>query len=193
MEADSQPKRLVVVENTDVLEDQIRETYGRAAYTHKTHEKMADSLLAKHNLLKAIELTLLALTSGSLLFALFDNSRCGLIVGGLLSSASLGLSLYFKEANMSEVACKHTEVASKLWGIRESLLSLLVDLRAGINTDEIRIRRDSLNLTLEKIYGIAPRTNAKAYKAAQKALKSSEDLFFSDQELNSILPKSLRK
>ena len=39
---------------------------------------------------------------------------------------------------------------------------------------------------------VSPRTNTKAYQAAQKALKESEELFFSDEELNKMLPKQLR-
>ena len=45
---------------------------------------------------------------------------------------------------------------------------------------------------LEDIYKAAPRTNAKAYAAAQKALKEAEELFFTDEELNKMLPKQLR-
>jgi len=193
MEVNSQPNEAAQLNQVTVLEDQIREIYGRAAYSHKTHETMADSLLSKHNRLKLFEIVLLAVTSGSLMVAVFEESRWGVVVGGFVSSALLALALYFKDANMSEATCKHTETASKLWGIRESLLSLLVDLHGGGNPGEIRVRRDNLNLALERIYAQAPRTNAAAYKAAQTALKSSEDLFFSDVELNSILPKSLRK
>jgi hypothetical protein len=30
------------VSQSSTLDDQLREMYGRVAYTHKTHEKMAD-------------------------------------------------------------------------------------------------------------------------------------------------------
>ncbi len=58
--------------------------------------------------------------------------------------------------------------------------------------DEVRQQRDRLNATLEDIYKAAPRTNNKAYAAAQKALKEAEELFFTDEELNNMLPKQLR-
>lgn len=37
-----------------------------------------------------------------------------------------------------------------------------------------------------------PRTNSKAYSDAQEALKNAEELFFTDEELNKMLPKQLR-
>ncbi|MNJ80229.1 hypothetical protein D3C77_785280 [compost metagenome] len=57
----------------------------------------------------------------------------------------------------------------------------------------MREERDRINAELEDIYKAAPRTNGKSYAAAQKALKDAEELFFSDEELNRMLPKQLRK
>ncbi len=174
------------------LEDQLREMYGRAAYTHKTHEKMADGYIRRYRAIKTIEIWLSALAAGSLLIAVFGESRCGTVVGAVLSTILLGLTLYFKEASLGEQAQKHTTVGSKLWGVREALLSLLVDMHDGRSLDEVRVERDRLNQTLEGIYKSAPRTDGKAYAAAQKALKADEELFFSDAELDRMLPKRLR-
>lgn len=174
------------------LEGQLREMYGRAAYTHKTHEKMADGYICRYRFIKTVEIWLSALAAGSLLIAVFGDSRAGTIAGAILSTVLLGLTLYFKEASLGEQAQKHTVVASKLWGVREALLSLLVDMNDGRAVDEVRRERDRLNETLEDIYKGAPRTNSKAYGAAQKALKEAEELFFSDAELDKMLPKELR-
>ena len=104
----------------------------------------------------------------------------------------LGFTLYFKEAALGEQAQKHTVVASRLWGVREALLSLLVDMNDGRPIDEVREQRERLNELLEDIYKGAPRTNGAAYAAAQKALKTDEELFFADSELDTMLPKRLR-
>lgn len=174
------------------LEGQLREMYGRAAYTHKTHEKMADGYIHRYRIIKSVEIWLSALAAGSMLLAVFGDSRPGTIVGAVLSTILLGLTLYFKEASLGEQAQKHTVVASKLWGVREALLSLLVDMNDGRPIDEVRQRRDQLNEMLEDIYKGAPRTNGTAYAAAQKALKHNEELFFADSELDRMLPKRLR-
>lgn len=174
------------------LQSQIREMYGRAAYTHKTHEKMADRYIRRYRLVKVFEIGLSAVATSSLILAVFGDSRIGTIVGALLSTVLLGITLYFKEGNLGEQAQKHSAVASRLWGVRERLLSLLVDMSDGRAIIEVRRLRDELNEILEQIYKNAPRTSSAAYNDAQKALKSNEELFFSDDELNRMLPKKLR-
>ena len=54
-------------------------------------------------------------------------------------------------------------------------------------------QRDEINAELEAIYKAAPRTDSKAYAAAQDALKNQEELYFSDRELDHLLPKELRR
>ena len=174
------------------LEGQLREMYGRAAYTHKTHQKMADGYVTKYKRIKLIEIVLSAATTTSLLVALSGKSEAATAVGAVLSAILAGCALYFKEASLGEQAQLHTEVGAKLWGAREALLSLLVDLQDGRPVEEVRQQRDRLNAELEDIYKAAPRTNSKAYSDAQEALKNAEELFFTDEELNKMLPKQLR-
>lgn len=174
------------------LEGQLREMYARAAYTHKTHEKMADRYISRYKLIKNAEIVLSAVTTSSLLLAVLGDTHPYTFVGAVLSAVLLAFTLYFKEASLVEQAQKHTIVASKLWGVREALLSLLVDMNDGRAVDEIRAVRDRLNATLEGIYKAAPRTDSKAYADAQDALKHAEELFFTDDELNRMLPKELR-
>lgn len=174
------------------LEGQLREMYGRAAYTHKTHEKMADGYIHHYRHIKTVEIALSAVAASSLLIAVFGDSKIATIIGAVLSTIQLGLTLYFKEATLGEQAQKHTAVGSKLWGVREALLSLLVDMHDGRPVEEVRSERDRLNALLEDIYKGAPRTNSKAYADAQRALKTDQELFFTDEELNHMLPKHLR-
>lgn len=190
MEQLSQPETTASMRTS--LEGQLREMYGRAAYTHKTHEKMADGYIRRYRIIKTVEIWLSALASGSLLLAVLGDSRPGTIAGAVLSTVLLGFTLYFKEAALGEQAQKHTVVGSKLWGVREALLSLLVDMHDGREVAEVRAERDRLNELLEDIYKAAPRTDAKAYAAAQKALKVDEELFFTDAELDRMLPKQFR-
>ena len=44
----------------------------------------------------------------------------------------------------------------------------------------------------EDIYKSAPRTSGRAYRAAQEALKESEELYYTEKELDHLLPKELR-
>lgn len=174
------------------LEGQLREMYGRAAYTHKTHEKMADGYICRYRFIKTFEIGLSALTASSLLIAVLDESKTATIVGALFSTILLGFTLYFKEAALGEQAQKHTVIGSKLWGVREALLSLLVDMHDGRPVEEVRKERDRLNVMLEDVYKEAPKTNGTAYAAAQRTLKADQELFFTDDELDRMLPKRLR-
>lgn len=190
METPSQAPSLIAADST--LEGQLREMYGRVVYTQKSHEKMADQYVWRYKALKLAEVTLSSVSAGSLLLAVFGENHAGTVIGALLSTLLLGLLLFFKEAAMGETAQRHSEVGAKLWGMRERLLSLLVDMKGGQPAGESRRKRDLINEQLEQIYRSAPRTNNKAYAAAQVALKSSEELFFSQAELDYLLPEALR-
>ena len=87
-----------------VLEGQLREMYGRAAYTHKTHQKMADGYVTKYKRIKLIEIVLSAATTTSLLVALLGKSEAATAVGAVLSAILAGCALYFKEASLGEQA-----------------------------------------------------------------------------------------
>ncbi|HDR9269793.1 TPA: SLATT domain-containing protein [Burkholderia vietnamiensis] len=175
------------------LEGQLREMYGRAAYTHKTHEKMADRYFVRYKIFKTAEIVLSAATTSSLLLAVLGDTHLGTMVGAGFSATLLCFTLYFKEAGLTEKAQKHSEVASNLWAIRESLLSLLVDMKDGRDVEQIRDERAQINERLKQIYASAPRTDGPAYRAAQNALKAGGELFFSDDELDRMLPRRLRK
>jgi hypothetical protein len=178
--------------NNETLVGQLREMYGRVAYTHKTHEKMADRYIARYKRIKTAEICISALAASSIVLAVFGDTKTGTIIGAALSTVLLGFLLYFKEASLGEQAQKHTVVASRLWGARERLLGILVDLNIGGDSAMAAVRRDAINKELEEIYRGSPRTDSKVYAAAQRALKDQEELFFSDSELDHLLPKQLR-
>ena len=71
-------------------------------------------------------------------------------------------------------------------------MSAIVDLRRTSDAELATRMRDDINAELEIIYKSAPRTDSVAYMAAQDALKNQEELFFSDEELDHLLPKQLR-
>ena len=96
--------------------------------------------------------------------------------------------------DLGEIAQRHAECAANLWNIRENYLSLLIDMKSGlIDIKEIRNKRDELQSALHNIYKGSPRTLGSAYKEASKALKQMEEMTFSDAEIDSYLPKELRK
>jgi hypothetical protein len=185
-----------VMRTLSPLEAQLRECFGRVAYTHKTHEKCADRLLTKLAIVKWAQIALSALTTGGLITVLLgkpDLSHVSAIISAFASAALLALNTYTKESDPGQKAEKHKEVASKLWDVRESYLSAITDLRSGRSEEEVRPQRDKLQSDLVKIYETAPRTDAKAYGKAQEGLQKNEELTFSDDELDLLLPPALRR
>lgn len=175
-------------------ESQIRECYGRVVYSHKAHEKCADILYQKNHCLKTIQIILSALTACGVLTVVFTDTRIYDIVTAIVALFSLGVSLYLKEYDLGALAQQHSDIATELWDIREQFLSLLTDMNSkAMPLDMIITRRDALQEKLKTIYKKAPRTTTKAYFKAQKSLRKNEEMFFSNEELNELLPAVLRK
>lgn len=176
-----------------VLIFQIRELYGRVTYTHKVHEKCADIYHERLHGMKIMQIVLSALTTGSLLLAILGDGKVGTIIGAVLSTVLFGLNLYLKDYELGELSQKHIGVAARIWNIRESYLSLLTDLTTGKidYLDAVKLR-DSFQEQLSAIYQNAPRTLDEAYKIAQKSLKVDEEMTFSREEINNLLPEALR-
>ncbi len=180
-------------EDKSALIFQIRELYGRVTYTHKVHEKCADIYHKRMHTMKIVQIGLSALTTGSLLLAILGDGKIGTIIGAIVSTILFGINLYLKDYELGELSQKHIGVAARIWNIRESYLSLLTDLTTGKidYLDAIKLR-DSFQEQLSAIYQNAPRTLDEAYKIAQKSLKVDEEMTFSREEINSILPEALR-
>jgi hypothetical protein len=176
----------------ELLLAQIRECYGRVAYSHKTHEKCADILLKRNNQIKLWQMILSAITTGSFIVTLVGDNKAAGIIGALISSALLILNSYTKNYELTKMAEEHKIAAASLWNVRESYLSLIVDMSIKPSNEVIE-RRDQLQVELASVYKCCPRTNMIGYTLAQVSLKQNEDLTFSDEEIDKLLPMNLRK
>jgi len=107
-----------------LIEDQIREIYGRVIYTHKTHEVCADILESRNECIKNFQIALSAVTTVGFLGFLFSDDGWLPIMGAIVSMILLGLNLYTREFDLSRRAALHRNTASQIWDIRESYLSL---------------------------------------------------------------------
>lgn len=187
MEQNSQ----VEVEQRNKLMSQIRECYGRVAYTQKTHDISAGLLEKKATRYKTVQLILSTLVAGAFLIVLLGDGKITTWVGTLISLLLLVVTTIMREFDFEGNSKKHRNVAQTLWVIREDYISLIADMDF-MSIEEIRNARDELQLRTSEIYSNAPITSAKAYKKAQSALKVNEELTFSDQEIDFMLPKHLR-
>lgn len=176
------------------LEAQIRECYGRVVYSHKTQEKCADDFFKQNKTLKTIQIAISALTACGILAVVLTDNLVYEIVSSVVSLISLGVGLYLKEYDLGAIAQQHSDTATELWDIREQYLSLLTDMNSGELAHDVAVaRRDSLQERLRNVYKRAPRTTAKAYRKAHKGIRENEEMYFSNEELNNLLPDVLRK
>lgn len=177
-----------------VIEDQLRECYARVVYTHKTHEKCADILLARLAKIKMALIVLSAVTAGGFIGVIFGEMLLGSLFGGVASLLLLILNTYMKDYDLGELAQKHKRTANDLWLVREKYLSLLVDFHIKkLPLESLLTVRDSLLQELHAIYVGAPSTTYSGYLMAQNALKMKEDMTFSDEEIDAFLPQNLKR
>lgn len=182
-----------MAKNISAIEGQLRECYGRAVYSHKTHEKCSDILLTRLGRIKLLQIVLSAITTGSFLTTIVGSGNEAAVVGVIFSTILLVLNAYAKNYDLGELAQKHKQAANDIWLIREQYLSLLTDLATNSKSDEeIRAERDRLVVSLHAVYAGSPSTTYAAYRRAQESLKQSEEMTFSEEEIDAFLPKQLR-
>lgn len=176
----------------DNLYAQIQEQYGKVLYTYTCHWKTADHLKKAANIFKWIQIILSAISAGGCLAAIITDETKLAWIGGIMSTLLLVVNGYLKDKDFAKEQKEHQTAATKMWVIREEYISLLTDFDA-LEEQEIVKRRDDLIKKTAKIYESVPQTDEKSYKEAQSALKNKEEQFFTQEELNVMLPIHLRK
>lgn len=94
----------ITTDERKVLEDQVRECNGRVIYTHKTHEKSADILLARLAKIKLALIILSAVTTGGFIGVIFGEAYLCSLFGGIASLFLLILNTYMKDYDLGELA-----------------------------------------------------------------------------------------
>lgn len=189
-------ERAAVPERDQYLLAQVRESFGRVVYSHKTHEKQADICFTKHRWQQGVLIGLTAVSSGTFLAAVVGLLGDPVLASLATSSIALvvtWISLGAKTFRFADESDAHRGIASRLWDVRESYISLIADLMSGTITDaEGRERRDELQEAARDAYSDAPRTSSKAFARAQDGLKNNEEMTFTPREIDLFLPEALR-
>ena len=174
------------------LESQIREAYGRVTYSQTYHDKFINRTVKLEDRIKVAQIVLSAITTSGFVVAIFSDDKIASILGAIVSLALLILNTYIKNFDLSGIAQEHKKASDLLWKIREEYVSLLTDFEM-LDANAIRNKRDELQERTSEVYSNSPRTDAKSYTAAQKALKTEEEQTFSEEEIDIMLPNSIRR
>ena len=176
----------------DKLYNQIEEAYGKVTYSQTTHVKESELMKKSDLCIKWASIILSVVTTGGLLGYFFTDIEMCLLFSVCTSMLTVMLSSMMKSIDYNGQSKMHKEAADELWIVREKYLALLIDYE-GLTKEEVLERRDVLTEITADIYRRAPTTNEKSYRKAQEALQNNEEQFFSDEELNNMLPEVLRR
>ena len=174
------------------LINQIKDACGKVVYTYTTHLMQVGIDEKRLKISQNTVIALSAISTTGIISSLIFSQTWAAIVSAVISSLSLGLTLFSKEWNLKDKIAKHQNTADELWIIREDYISLLTDSQI-LDDDVIAKKRDALNAEVARIYKVAPHTRKSAYEQAKHALQEGGSQYFSVEELNHILPINLRE
>jgi len=174
------------------LESQIREAFGRITYSQTCHDKNAQRLLKTNENVKLFQIILSAISSGGIVTAVITSQQIAGIIAAITSFLLLVFNAYSKNFNLVETAQEHQKAADLLWKVREEYVSLLTDFEM-LSDKDIMKKRDELQERTHEIYCTTLRTDRKSYLEAQKSLQTEEEQTFSEQEIDIMLPNSIRR
>lgn len=171
---------------------QLREEYGKVTYSYTCFLKYVQILKRIEKVIDIIQIILSAISTVGLVSMLNINYLWVKLTSTGVSAVLLALTLYSNRFRLSDDIRSYTRGADDYWKIRADYISLLTDME-NLDIAEIIKRRDALIERTDEANRKYPKTNMKVYREAQKALKKEEEQFFSDRELDMMLPKHLRK
>jgi hypothetical protein len=180
-------------EGREYLLATARELYGRAVYSHKTHEKERVIWSGKACTMNRINIGLVSITTFFAILSATLRPLWCLIVTAILSALTTGFVLW--QTSFDPVAKEnlHRTSAKELLWIREQLLLLIQ--RCHMTSEDVahlQASLESITRELAGVYKFAPNTAPEAYAQARAALKAGE-FTFSDDEIDAFLPVMLRK
>lgn len=178
----------------EYLESSVRNTLGSVVWSHKIQEKQADIYTARFRSMETAKILASALTSAGLVSLFITDTLWVKILSSLISFVSFFVSAFFKSFNLNDMIGEHKRSAVALLAIRDKLIMLILQIRMKQKTAvELYSEYELLMNQLHKAYSESPNTTDAAVKKAKLALNVTLDNTFSDEEIDSYLPKELRK
>jgi len=173
------------------LRAQLRDEYGKVTYTYTSYNKYVQILKKRDMGINIAQIILSSVSTVGLVSILSVDCFRIKLISAIFSAISLGLTLFTNRFRLSDDIRSFTQGSDELWKIRADYISLLTDMDQ-LKTEDIVKRRDDLLERTDIANHKYPKSNNRSYKKAQAALKKEEEQFFTDEELDMMLPKHLR-
>lgn len=171
----------------------VCELYGRVAWTHKTHEKDREIWSRRVCLTRWLNVVLIGITSVLATVGAITNNQAvfvGTIIFGAVSTAFVVYQLSF---NPEKTESEHRMAAKRLLYLRDQYLILIQEaMSERTSLDQLQNKLESLHREASIVYEYSPDSSSKAYSAASEALNTKEELTLSTEEIDMLLPESLR-
>lgn len=175
-----------------ILLDLVRQRFASIVWTHKIHEKQADIIYRKYQIIMTANIVMTAFTTCGIL-ALFKTNDC--IVKSLtclLSFITTLTSAYIKHFDSLIDYKTYKKSANEFLVIRNRLEKLIAEFyNPETNYETLKDKFDEIDLKLEELFLKAPITDNNAIKMANKGLKINKEYTFTNEEIDEFLPKSL--
>lgn len=183
-----------MINNYEVLEDVVRDSYSGVVWSHKIQEKQSDIYAKQFKKMKTINIGAASLTSVGIIAMIITDPLWLKLVSALVSFASVYITAYLKSFDLQKLIASHKAIANKLIAVRDQYKVLLTEIRLqNDSVENLLIRYNELVKETDTIYLEAPSTTDEAVDRASEALKIKKDNTFSDEEIDSFLPISLRR
>ena len=183
-----------VIDNYQVLEDAVRDSYGGVVWTHKIQEKQADICAVKFKKMETVNIVAASLTSAGIIAIIFTDPLWLKLISAIVSFATVYITAYYKSFDLQKLVASHKATANKIIAVRDKYKVLLTEIK--LQSDSVENLLTKYNALVKETNGIyleAPTTTDKAVEMAREALKVKKDNTFTDEEIDSFLPQSLRR
>lgn len=183
-----------MMDDYKTLEDTVRDSYASVVWSHKIQEKQADIYAEKFKKMETVNIGAASLTSVGIVALIFTDPLWLKLVSALISFATVYITAYFKSFDLQKFITSHKATANKLIAVRDQYKVLLTEIKLKADSVEnLLARYKELVEKTDTIYLEAPTTTDEAVDKASEALKVKKDNTFTDKEIDSFLPSSLRR
>lgn len=183
-----------MIDDYRTLEDIVRNSYGGVVWSHKIQEKQSDIYSEKFKKMETWRIVAATFTSVGLIAIIFTDPMWLKVASSIVSFVSIFISAYFKSFDLQNLITAHKTTANKLLAVRDQYKVLLTQIKLQSDSVENLLSRYAeLVAETDAIYLDAPSTTDKAVDRASNALKIKKDNTFSEDEIDSFLPCSLRR
>lgn len=176
------------------LEDLVRIQYANVFWTHKIQEKQAEEYEFRHKLFSWINIIAASITSAGIISIVFTDQFWLKLVSAIISFVTTTISAIITTFDYKSLAKTNKSYASKLLCCRNDLMLLLVKIRIKEQPAQKLIEEfEIIQKNIHDIYQDAPNTTNRAVKKAGEAIKENKDGTYSDEEIDELLPETLRR